>query len=297
MCSLVYFARVRYKLYWWVMQVEIHRYRDSCECDHLHCPGVLLCSTGASDLKVFSKYIKSHLTLCVKIQPVWINGIWAKSGQKTNTNMCGSRRQKRCCWPGQANNPCCNVALSSLANFTCYALIFTPSDKETAVKFYPRRPVSNMTLVHDAAQNYAQRCPEVILLSQKIAWMNINEESSMYRKSELIGVLGTCREWKVNMWKFLECQKSLRTADGSAWMFPHNPTSGDGRSASLSPECQHPPPATLLCFLHLPVTHTRPNIQIHRILELDSLNLREVWSCTIMGKASTEAFSLSCYVF
>ena len=106
-----------------------------------------------------------------------------KSGQKTNTNMCGSRRQKRC-WPGQANNPCCNVALSSLANFTCYALIFTPSDKETAVKFYPRRPVSNMTLVHDAAQNHAQRCPEGILPSQKIAWMNINEEST-YRKSEL----------------------------------------------------------------------------------------------------------------
>ena len=41
-----------------------------------------------------------------------------------------------------------------------------------------------MTLVHDAAQNYAQRCPEGILLSQKISWMNINEEST-YRKSEL----------------------------------------------------------------------------------------------------------------
>ena len=27
-----------------------------CVCDHLHCPGVLLCSTGASDLKVFQKY-------------------------------------------------------------------------------------------------------------------------------------------------------------------------------------------------------------------------------------------------
>ena len=206
MCSLVNFAMVRLQLYWWQMQVEIRRYRARV-CVTTYTAQVF-CSAPLALLISEVYWVISFCQKCQNSASVIINGIWAKSGQKRN--MCGSRNQKRC-WPRQANNPCCNVALSSssLANFTCYALIFTPSDKETAVKFDPRRPVSNMTAVHDAAQNYAQRCPEAGLLSRK----NCVDELkwSAYWKSELIGVLGTCREWMVNMWKFLQCQETQRT--------------------------------------------------------------------------------------